>query len=402
MKILYVVPYVPSLIRTRPYNLIRALHQRGHQVTLACLTEKQDADELAAIQPAVETVVADKLPKTQAYGNCLAALPTQIPLQAAYTWQPRLAERLRDLILHPAGEKPYDIIQVEHLRGVRYAEVLRAIPGAPPIVWDSVDSITHLFRQSVQSHPSALRRAFLKFELARTENYEAHMARAFSRVLVTSLKDQQVFNQLAPGAPLTIIPNGVDLAYFSPPSEPQDDYDPDAIVISGKMSYHPNVAMVLYFVREILPLIWKRRPQTKLWVVGQNPSEEIRAACADERINVTGRVDDIRPYLQRAAVAATPITYGAGIQNKVLEALACATPVVASPLAISALQIHPEEEILVGADSATFAAQVLRILDQPALRNRLGAAGRQFVQQEHSWDAAAAQLEQVYQAVVSH
>jgi glycosyltransferase involved in cell wall biosynthesis len=242
----------------------------------------------------------------------------------------------------------------------------------------------------------------LKFELARTENYEAHMARAFSRVLVTSLKDQQVFNQLAPGAPLTIIPNGVDLAYFSPPPEPQDDYDPDAIVISGKMSYHPNVAMVLFFVREILPLIWKRRPQAKLWVVGQNPSEEIRAACADERITVTGRVEDIRPYLQRAAVAATPITYGAGIQNKVLEALACATPVVASPLAISALQIHPEEEILVGADSAAFAAQVLRILDQPALRNRLGAAGRQFVQREHSWDAAAAQLEQVYQAVVSH
>ncbi len=157
----------------------------------------------------------------------------------------------------------------------------------------------------------------MKFELARTENYEAHMARAFRRVLVTSLKDQQVFNQLAPGAPLTIIPNGVDLAYFSPPSEPQDDYDPDAIVISGKMSYHPNVAMVLYFVREILPLIWKRRPQTKLWVVVRTQAKKFGQPRrrAHQRDRPSGR----HPALfARAAVAATPITYGAGIQNKVL------------------------------------------------------------------------------------
>src|SRR5204863_7853178 len=122
-----------------------------------------------------------------------------------------------------------------------------------------------------------------------------------------------------------VLSNGVDLQYFRPIEGPRQA---DTLVLSGKMSYHANVTAVLYFVREVLPLIWAERPQTQLWIVGQNPPASLKSLMADSSILVSGYVPDIRPYLCRAAVAICPITYGAGIQNKILEAMSCATAVV--------------------------------------------------------------------------
>lgn len=399
MRILFIVPYVPSLVRTRPYNLIRYLHRRGHNISLACLGDDRDQTDLEALKPYVAQVQVCSLPAWQSYLNCVFAIPSARPFQAAYTWQPQLARQISSLLTDPSGES-FDIVHVEHLRGVRYGLHVQLQPSAPPVLWDSVDSITHLFRQSARSHPRALYRSLLRLELARTEAYERRMAHQFAQVLVTSQVDREVYTQLAPRAPVQVLPNGVDLDYFQPAQA--DSSNPNAVVISGKMSYHPNVAMVLYFVREILPLIWAQRPQTILWVVGQNPSESILNACQDERITVTGRVADLRPYLQNAAVAAAPITYGAGIQNKVLEALACGTPVVASPLAVSALAIQPEQEILVGDQAAAFAQQVLRLLNDAELRRKVGAAGREFVHRQHSWDAVTAQLETIYRQMMNN
>ena len=103
------------------------------------------------------------------------------------------------------------------------------------------------------------------------------------------------------------------------------------------MSYHANIAMTLYLVREILPIVWATNPDVKLWIVGKDPSKELLALQKYQKILVTGRVDDIRPYLRQATLSVSPLLYGAGIQNKILEAMACGTPVVATPLAVSAL-----------------------------------------------------------------
>jgi len=160
-----------------------------------------------------------------------------------------------------------------------------------------------------------------------------------------------------------VLPNGVDLNYFTAGEAAARDRA--TIVVSGKMSYHANATMVLHLANNIMPAIWARRAEVALCVVGKDPPRQLRALAQDSRISIIGTVRDMRPYLQRATVAVAPLTYGAGIQNKFLEAMAFATPVVASPQAVSALAIKPGEHLLVGREPAEFAKAVLRLLESP-------------------------------------
>jgi glycosyltransferase involved in cell wall biosynthesis len=163
------------------------------------------------------------------------------------------------------------------------------------------------------------------------------------------------------------------------------------------MSYHANVAAVMRLAHRILPRVRAVQPAARLVIVGRDPSPAVRALEHEAAgVTVTGAVADIADHVRRAAVAAVPLVYGAGVQNKVLEAMACETPVVADPLATRALDPSCTDALLTAADDESFAAHILRLFDDDALRARIGAAGRSFVERFHSWDGAAESLEGVY------
>jgi sugar transferase (PEP-CTERM/EpsH1 system associated) len=410
VKILFVVPYVPNLIRVRPYNLLVHLAARGHNITLVTLysSEKEQAD-LERLSGICEAVYAFPLTRWRSYYNSLTALPQSIPLQSVYCWQPEMARCLIDLTHSDNG---FDVIHIEHLRGAKYGLELKKIgkpaiqggrQGMPPIVWDSVDCISMLFKQAAGQSKKRLNRWVTRFEFSRTGRYEGWLVNQFDRVLVTSKNDRDALMKLAPAntadCQIRVLPNGVDLNYFQPPKETAEK-DPATLVISGKMSYHANVTMSLNFVNDTLPIIWSRRPDVKLVLVGKDPTPELLNLRKNPAIRVTGTVDDIRPYLHQATLAVTPITYGAGIQNKVLEAMACGLPVVSSPQAVSALSVTPGHDLVVANNPEEFADAVVRLLDDPGLRSRLGQAGRQYVEQDHLWVRIAAQLEEVYNEVI--
>jgi sugar transferase (PEP-CTERM/EpsH1 system associated) len=401
MQILFVVPYVPNLVRVRPFNFIRQLSKLGHQVTVATLwTDQQDQADIQDLRQHCHAVEAVHLPPSRTYWNCVQALPQPTPLQAVYCWQPSLLARLAPLI---GG---VDVIHVEHLRGTPFALELKAglarANRQVPIVWDSVDCITHLFRQASNRSTSRLRRWLMRFEVSRTEKHESWLVNQFNRVLVTSPVERVALLSLlrATPAPLQIkvLRNGVDLDYFQPGEEATRQ--PDTIVVSGKMSYHANIAMVAHFALNILPLIWARRPKARLVIVGQDPPREIRRLGTDNRITVVGTVRDMRPHLRQAAVAVAPLTYGAGIQNKVLEAMACATPVVASPQAVSALDVELGREVMVAREPAAFAEAVAVLLEDPERQRQMGEAGRCFVERQHRWVDVVTQLERTYDELV--
>jgi polysaccharide biosynthesis protein PslH len=157
---------------------------------------------------------------------------------------------------------------------------------------------------------------------------------------------------------------------------------------------------VQYLVREIMPLVWVRRPDVQLTIAGADPTREILALEQQPAVTVTGRVEDIRPYLRRATAAVVPLLYGTGIQNKVLEAMACATPVIATPQALTSLAVRPGQEVLVGQEPAAFAEAVLALLADREQQRRIGWAGRQFVEANHDWAAVAAKLEGIYDGVI--
>jgi glycosyltransferase involved in cell wall biosynthesis len=164
------------------------------------------------------------------------------------------------------------------------------------------------------------------------------------------------------------------------------------------MSYHANVTAAIHLLDDIMPLVWAEAPECRVVIAGSAPPRPVQALAETHpgRVSVTGFVADLRPYLQQATVAVAPISYGAGIQNKVLEALATATPMIASPQAVSALSVRSDVELLVAGTPAAFAEAILRLLREPALGQRLGAAGYRYVTQHHHWPAIAGQLETTY------
>jgi glycosyltransferase involved in cell wall biosynthesis len=263
-----------------------------------------------------------------------------------------------------------------------------------PVIWDSVDCITHLFEQSASASNSFKSRLVTRFELRRTRSYEAWLARQFTRTLVVSESERSAFCRLLDGQceQVEVVPNGVALDYFAPTGEPRDAA---TILLTGKMSYHANVTAAFFLLDEIMPRVWAKLPEARVCIAGQNPPPTLRARAA-KNIQITGYVPDLRPYLRQATVVCAPLVYGAGTQNKVLEAMACGTPVVATPQALGALAIKSERDVLVGQDAEQLARQLVRVLSDSELCAALQVNGRAFVERNHAWAFSTRALHQIY------
>ena len=180
-------------------------------------------------------------------------------------------------------------------------------------------------------------------------------------------------------------PNGVDTEYFRPTGVP---YDANTICFTGRMDYYPNQQAMLEFCRDTLPLVRAVRPATRLTIVGAEPPRRIRALEAIRGVTVTGTVPDIRPHLGGAALAVAPLRIARGTQNKLLEAMAMAVPVVSSALAVRGVDAVPGEHLLTADRPRDCADAILRLLDDRACRDGLGRAARARVQSHHDWDAS--------------
>jgi len=401
MNILYVTPYVPSRIRSRPYNLIQALIRLGHQITLltAAGTSPEEQHQAANLRDWGMRVEVFPVPLWRSLGNCLWALPTREPLQAIYAYHPAMKQKLARLL----REEAFDVVHIEHLRAAR---LVRAVNGVPK-VYDSVDSISLLFDQAARTSSQLHSRLMTALDLARTRRYEAWLLAQYDQVVISSRRDKLAMNELArrylppdeQTAPITVVTNGVDLEYFCPQND-TGRRDRRTVVFTGKISYHANVAAILYFAHEVLPRIWATDPEVRFQIVGKDPPETVQQLTTDRRIEVTGYVDDLRPYLARATVAICPVRYAVGVQFKVLEAMAMGTPVVTTPQTSTALLARQDEHLLVGESADDFASQVIRLLSDRELAIRIGAAGRRYVEEHHDWDRLAARLEQVYQQAI--
>lgn len=388
MKILYIVPNPPSLVRVRPLNLIRHLQRRDHEMTVVTTwTSPGEWRDVESLRQHGINVIAAPLTKSRIVLNLLNALIVGTPFQAEYSWQPNLTDQISN------AQAQFDVIHVEHLRGARYGLALRP---KRPIVWDSVDCITFLFEQASRQSQSLSGKLMTWLELGRTRRHEGWLVSQFDQVLVTSPTDRSALERLGhPKSEIAVLPNGVDLEYFTPGT---DARQPETVVFSGKMSYHANITAALYLANQVMPLVWAQRPGVRLIIAGSQPSPAIRKLTETHRphVEVTGYLSDLRAPLRQATVAVAPLLYGAGIQNKVLEAMACATPVVASARAVSALQAQPGQDCLVANSPQSFAEAILALLHDPALREQVGAAGRRYVERHHDWNTIAAQLESIY------
>jgi sugar transferase (PEP-CTERM/EpsH1 system associated) len=407
LNILFVVPYVPDPVRVRPYQFIRGLVKRGHNMSVATLwTSQWEFESLSALEQENVSVHALRLPKWQSAINCLKAVPGRVPLQAVYCWQPEMQSLLARLVSTGNGRTAFDVVHIEHLRGANYGLWLQDLIAKKgyslPVVWDSVDSISLLFRLAAQRSLSLPRRLMTAFELPRTTRYESELIHRFGQVLTTSETDAQALRGLANSSDveerITVLPNGVDLEYFHP--LPKNRPSAKRLVMTGKMSYHANISMAVHFVEQIWPHIQGTHPEIELWIVGKDPSREVQALSSKGGVHVTGTVPDIRPYLWEAAISVAPLTYSVGVQNKVLEAMACGTPVVVSSAAAKSLKIRDRQEVYIADEPEAFAQAVTELLQDADLRDQLSRAGRDFVERNHDWARITRELEAIYDGVI--
>ena len=219
--------------------------------------------------------------------------------------------------------------------------------------------------------------------------YEREIAaRAEASIFVTQ-DEARLFCDAAPESAqrVAVIGNGVDSGYFTPSSEIASPFAPGerAIVFTGAMDYWPNVDAVVWFKREVLPLIRRRDQTARFYIVGMNPAAAVRGLADDAAVTVTGRVADVRPFLQHAAVVIAPLRIARGIQNKVLEAMAMARPVVVTLPVAAGLAAREGVDFEVAEDAQGFAEKVLGLLDDPQRASRIGALARTQVLREYTW-----------------
>jgi polysaccharide biosynthesis protein PslH len=395
MRVLFLSPYVPSRVRVRPYSWIRTLAELGHEIHLVALQPPEDAwTDGAELRSLCTTVRVLPLSRRRTLLNGLLTLPTRQPLQLAYAHLPAAERHVARL----AQSRSFDVVHVEHLRGVPLASHLSDVP----IVWDAVDSISALFDDTRRLAPSRGQRSLARLDLARTRRFESRAPYRFDRTVVTSPSDADAFVRLAgsaAGPKLAVVPNGVDTTYFRPATHSVRE----GVIFTGKLSYHANAAAALRLVRQIMPRVWSQRPLTPVRIVGKDPPQAIQELTRDARVIVTGYVDDLRPSFAAAEVAACPLVYGVGIQNKVLEAMASGIPVVTTPGAASALLAEPGRDLLVANGDEAFADAICVLLDAPLTREAVGYAGRAYVEREHLWSRLGSRLTSVYrQAGAQH
>jgi glycosyltransferase involved in cell wall biosynthesis len=277
---------------------------------------------------------------------------------------------------------------------MRGAALASGLDGMP-VVFDAVDSISALFAETARHALSTRARLLARLDLGRSRRFEAQAPFAFSLVVVTSQSEADEFAELAgPQAHerLSVVCNGVDTDYFRP--APRDH--PQAVVFTGKLSYHANAAAAVRLVSRIMPLVWAERPDTPVILAGKDPPPEVLALGREPRVGVTGYVEDLRKIFAEAAVAVCPLVYGAGIQNKVLEAMASGVATVMTQRAARALAGTADRHYVACDGDEAMAKSVVAVLNDPTWRRRLESEGRHYVSEAHQWAPLAASLTRVY------
>jgi polysaccharide biosynthesis protein PslH len=280
---------------------------------------------------------------------------------------------------------------VDHLAPTAY------FPDLPHAVFFQHNVETVIWRRHVEHATDPLRRWYLQIQASRMYEFERRVAREAGHIVAVSKTDADEMRKLFDVTRVSEIPTGVNIEYFMPPSErPSAGAD---LVFVGSMDWLPNVDGVVYFVREVLPLIRRKRPECTVAIVGRIPPPKIsELAAQDKRIEVTGTVPDIRPYLWGSAVSIVPLRIGGGTRLKIYEAMAAKIPVVSTTVGAEGLTVNPPSDIRLGDTPDAFAQHCLDLLADAEERRRVATAAWEMVNENFSWDQVSRCFERVMES----
>ncbi len=372
---------------------LRAYYQlvelaKHHEIFLVCLSDEtvseKDYEQVASL---CEEVHLFSLGRIRQLFNLAKVTFSNTPFQVGYFQEPKIKaciERLMD-------EKQIDLCYVQLVR------MFKNIPFKKEVAYylDYMDAFSLGMAKRATKSPWYLK-PVVKEEARRLAVCERKMGDWFDRCSIITATDAKALKEAKVGD-IDIVPNGICEDFFELPAVEEKSYD---VALLGNMGYYPNVEASKYLVQRILPLLSERlgRP-AKACLIGISPSAEVQE-LASEHVEVTGFVEDVREYLLRSSLFVAPLFAGQGLQNKILEAMACGIPVVTSPLAYSAIESGEQSGIEVCSTPEEFAQTIEELLNKPQRCKEISQKGRTFVKEHYNWKASVQVLEKGFLSVI--
>ena len=393
-ELLYLVhriPYPPNKgDKIRSYHLLKHL-ARHFKVHLGAFVD--DPEDWKYAQPLMDMVSGEVklLPLKPVWATLRSTygLLSGEPLTSPYYRNAELKDWVDQLIAH----RP---IRHALVFSSAMSQYVTAYPKLHRII-DFVDVDSDKWRQYSERKSWPMNWVYRR-EARTLLAFERRIASTFAASAFVSRAEAELFQQLAPecASRVTYYSNGVDLDYFSPTHDYAPPYPPGerVLVFTGAMDYWANVDAVVWFAREVFPVLRAQFSDVRFYIVGSRPTEEVQALAGADII-VTGSVPDVRPYVAHAEISVAPLRIARGIQNKVLEAMAMAKPVIVSPQALEGIDAETDREVILANDAAEFIARIAAQLSQPD--ETLGQAARRRVDQTYSWDSRLQRVDRLFE-----
>jgi GT2 family glycosyltransferase/glycosyltransferase involved in cell wall biosynthesis/SAM-dependent methyltransferase len=391
-RILMVCAYMPCLGvhsgGNTMFNLIRTLSKR-HRLTVLSFYEKESENEFVpTLSRYCERLELVYRGQSLDAPNVLGLKPREIVYEF-------YNQRMQRLVAQHLQKGLFDVLQCEFLQTGHFANVDPNIPA----VLTNHELLSLSYLNSLKNIPwtSPLRKSKAMVAWMRMLNYEEKLSRRFAAVVVLTRPEREFLSRYAPTVKVYDHPTGVDCVFFSPTEDPPEQ---GSVLFVGNFRHAPNVGGMMWFLQKVWPGVRFSYPGAKLHIVGGNPPPSIQEAHGREGITVTGWVEDVRPYLQKASVFVAPVFEGVGLRGKVLEAWAMKKAVVGTHLSFEALSASDGENCFLADEPELFASRVCNLLENPGLAMRMGEASRQLVVDSFSWDAFGEVYDKIYSEIL--
>ncbi len=386
------VPYPPNKgEKLRTFHQLEYLKNKGHSISVlapyASESELQYFDVLDTTY--CEHVLTHKL--SRKFIALSKGLIKGQSLSVANFYHPSLQKKFEDAICHCE----FDVIMCSASSMAEYvfqSEVLKSLPQKPKLIMDFMDLDSDKWLQYSQQSKGPMRYVYHR-EHSILARYEQRIADEFSSCFFITDTEVSLFKKNYPhGTNICAIENGIDKKLFYPPQTPRQQTTPH-FLFAGVMDYPPNIDAVQWFVENVWPRIVKQWPQAKFTIAGMNPSEKIKKLSSEPGIEITGFVDDIKPYFDHANIFVAPFRIARGVQNKVLQALACGLPVVASSMGAEGIRYTKDHDILLADSPTSFYEQIARLMQDHSLYQTISENGIETIDRHYSWESILQPLE---------